>query len=411
MTHRLGWTWFGALAAIPLLLIGGLLIRHSAAASTPHIPIVANRNVPPATNAALVKLGAVPPPPTVDKPFQMDFTRKDARSLTLSGMGDVLSRGAVFDNTTLWPASLPNEFRPAALLEQGKDPGLGVRKLQAQGLTGAGVHVAILDNAPLWRGHPEYAGQSINYAEVGAVPDAGGLAVISIMSGASVGVAPGVKVSYYTTQFGSDDGQLRDFTYMAAAINRIMDDNRRLPVADRVRVICAPIGASPDELGYEALQAAYRRAMREDVLIVTVDMTELYGYQVMGLGREPYADPNDVRSYTTGSWWTEAWFKNGGKWWIPSNILYVPMEGRTLAAQTGPHYGYYPRIGLGAALPWAAGMYALAVQANPQITPEAFLKIAYETGDYVIVRRDGQTYQLGPIINPGRVIDQVKKAP
>lgn len=408
MIHRPGWAWLGALVVLPLTLVGGLVFRHFSTSSFSHIPIVENRNVPPATATMLQRLTTIPKSPTVDNPFQMDFTHKDASSLDLSGQGAALSRGAVFDTKARWPAALPTEFRPGELLEQGKDPGLGIRALQAQGLTGRGVHVAILDDAPLWRGHPEYEGMTINYAEVGAVPQAGGLTVLSVMSGASVGVAPGAKVSYYTTQFGADNGQLNDFTYMAAAINRILDDNRQLPDADRVRVICAPIGASPDEAGYDELRAVYRRAAKEGVLLVTSDMVTLYNYQVMGLGREPYADPDKVESYTPGSWWANAWFENGGKFWLRGNIIFVPMEARTLAAQTGPDYAYYPRIGLGAALPWAAGLYALAVQANPQITPEAFLQIAYETGDYTTVKRNGHEYRLGPIINPARAIERVK---
>lgn len=409
MTSRLGWTWFGGLVLVPLALAGALVLRHLSAPLKPAIHVVENRYVPPATDTGIQRLTAVPNPPTVDKPLQMDFGHKNARSLDLSGLGEALSRGATFDTATLWPDSLPQGFRPDELLEQGKDPGLGVRALQAQGLTGWGVHVAIIDSSPLWRGHPEYTGMAIDYAEVGAVPHAGGLPVLSVMSGASTGVAPGVRVSYYTTQVGANNGQLHDFTYLAGVINRILDQNRRLPEADRVRVICAPIGASPDELGYDALQAAYRRAMRDDVLLVTSDMFKLYSYQFMGLGREPYADPNSPRSYMPGSWWADYWFARGGKFGFNAKVILIPMEARTLAAQTGPDYRYFPRIGLGASLPWAAGLYALAVQANPQITPEAFLEIAHETGDYVTVKRDGQDYQLGPIINPGRIIARVKE--
>ena len=34
---------------------------------------------------------------------------------------------------------------PRVVLERAKDPGLGVRALHAQGVTGAGVHVAIAE--------------------------------------------------------------------------------------------------------------------------------------------------------------------------------------------------------------------------------------------------------------------------
>src|SRR5262249_3739795 len=45
-----------------------------------------------------------------------------------------------FDNHTKWPTAdkLPNGFKPMALLEDGKNPGLGVRKLHEQGVDGRG---------------------------------------------------------------------------------------------------------------------------------------------------------------------------------------------------------------------------------------------------------------------------------
>ena len=46
------------------------------------------------------------------------------------------------------------EEETAALLEAGRDPGLGVRSLQARSITGQGVNVAIIDQ-PLLTDHPE----------------------------------------------------------------------------------------------------------------------------------------------------------------------------------------------------------------------------------------------------------------
>lgn len=49
------------------------------------------------------------------------------------------------------------EDETAALLEAGRDPGLGVRSLQARGITGQGVKIAILDQS-LLTDHPEISG-------------------------------------------------------------------------------------------------------------------------------------------------------------------------------------------------------------------------------------------------------------
>ncbi|HSL95742.1 MAG TPA: hypothetical protein VLA35_07490, partial [Thermoleophilia bacterium] len=51
---------------------------------------------------------------------------------------------------------------PRVRLERAKDPGLGVRDLHAQGVTGAGVSVAIIDGQ-LRRDHVEYADRLVAY--------------------------------------------------------------------------------------------------------------------------------------------------------------------------------------------------------------------------------------------------------
>ena len=91
------------------------------------------------------------------------------------------------------------EDETAALLEAGRDPGLGVRSLQARGITGQGVKIAIIDQS-LLTDHPEISGAIAAYCETGI--DSGlnegtlhGPAVASILAGQTVGVAPGA-VSY-----------------------------------------------------------------------------------------------------------------------------------------------------------------------------------------------------------------------
>ena len=95
------------------------------------------------------------------------------------------------------------EDETAALLEAGRDPGLGVRSLQARGITGQGVKIAIIDQS-LLTDHPEISGAIAAYCETGI--DSGlnegtlhGPAVASILAGQTVGVAPGVQVYYMAT--------------------------------------------------------------------------------------------------------------------------------------------------------------------------------------------------------------------
>ncbi len=87
------------------------------------------------------------------------------------------------------------------------------------------------------------------------------------------------------------------------------------------------------------------------------------------------------------------------------NLLLVPMDSRTTASPTGKdEYVFYRTGGVSWAIPYIAGMYALAAQVKPQITPQEFWKIALETGQTIEILHESQTYQLGPILDPVALI-------
>ena len=53
--------------------------------------------------------------------------------------------GLTFDTHTYFDSTIYNYFDPEAEMEKGKDPGLGIRDLHAQGITGEGVNIGIID--------------------------------------------------------------------------------------------------------------------------------------------------------------------------------------------------------------------------------------------------------------------------
>jgi len=80
--------------------------------------------------------------------------------------------------------------------------------------------------------------------------------------------------------------------------------------------------------------------------------------------------------------------------------LLVPIDSRTTAGYTGESdYVFYRQGGYSWAAPWLAGMYALCVQVFPEITPELFVELAFETGD---------SFHTGTIINPVRLIERLE---
>jgi hypothetical protein len=85
------------------------------------------------------------------------------------------------------------------------------------------------------------------------------------------------------------------------------------------------------------------------------------------------------------------------------------MDSRTTASPTGKgDYVFYAQGGMSWAVPYLAGLYALAVQVKPDITPEEFLKEARKTGRTIQIQRDGKEYEFGIILDPRALIEEIK---
>jgi hypothetical protein len=85
------------------------------------------------------------------------------------------------------------------------------------------------------------------------------------------------------------------------------------------------------------------------------------------------------------------------------------MDSRTTASPTGKEdYVFYAPGGMSWTVPYLAGMYALAVQVKPDITPEEFLSAAMKTGKTIPIQHEGKEYQLGVILDPLALIEEIK---
>lgn len=282
----------------------------------------------------------------------MDLRQRDVSKEDLVQARDVLFEFASFDTDTKWPAAMPDGYDPGRILELGKDPGLGVRELHRQGITGKGVRVAFLDQT-LLVDHQEYKDRVERYREIGRVaPQAEmhGAAVLSILAGKTLGVAPEASVTYYAIGNVTGDRKVTWINH-ATAIHEILDENEKLPREKQIRIIGVSLGYSPDLEGYKEIKEAVARAKKAGVLVLTTSVHTDYNFRFHGLGRDPLADPN-TNSYRPGIWWHK--------------------------------------------------------QVKPDLTPDGFYQAAVETGSYTEFTRDGQTYQLGPIIHPAALIKRLQ---
>lgn len=290
-----------------------------------------------------------------------------------------------FDTRTVWPAAdkLPAGFEPARLLEEGKNPGLGVRKLHAAGIDGKGVGIAIIDQ-PLLKDHEEYKDRIVAYTEVdtdGAGPQMHGPAVASIAVGKKCGVAPGASLYY----FAVPTWKWMHNEPWAEQLERIIELNRTITGTPKIQVVSISLGAFSERPNPARWSEAVKKAEENNILVVTCDPHYL---QVATLKRiENRPDPG-ASDYVRG------WFGD------PGDALCAPAANRTLAGFRGPQNYTYDRTGgLSWTVPYVAGVAALAWQVNPSIKPREMLEL---------VKRTAIKTAAGSVINPAAVIEAAK---
>ncbi len=347
--------------------------------------------------------------------WQIDLRGADLTRLNLGGrLSDLLH--ADFDSNTRWPAKLPVGFNPNQVLRMGQDPGLGVRALHVRGITGKNVGIGIIDQT-LLVDHGEYAGQLRLYEEIhspaGAAAQMHGPAVASIAVGRTCGVAPAADLYYIAQQHGTFvPGQEFewDFTSLAQSIDRLLDLNKTLPDGRRIRVISISVGWTKDQKGYSETMAAVQRASDEGVFVISTSLGQTHNLVFDGLGRDALDDPDVPSSYGPGTWWA-AQFWSGHRRFKPGRRLCVPMDNRSTASPTGPHdYVHYAGGGWSWCVPWVAGLYALACQVDPAITPGRFWAEALSTGTTITVHRDGEDVELGTLANPVALLERLSSS-
>ena len=363
--------------------------------------------------------GALPSLPSFD-PKSSRHAQVDLRGYELTGL-DLSDRltdllHADFDSVTRWPATLPPGFDRDRIMELGKDPGLGIRKLHTQGITGKGIGIGIIDQ-PLLVDHEEYRDRLRLYEEIhnpaNSPAQMHGPAVASIAVGRTVGVAPDAELYYIAEQHGVFTGPGKfdwDFTWLAQSIERLLEVNAGLPADRKIRVISISVGWSPGQKGYAEAMAAVEHARTQNVFIVSTAIEQTHKLAFHGLGREAMSDPNDATSFGPGSWWANI-FWGGQHRFGPRERLQVPMDSRCLASPTGPQdYVHYYSAGWSWSVPWIAGLYALACQVRSDLTPEVFWAEAIRTGKTIRARHEGQEVEFGAIAEPAVLLESLRRA-
>ena len=321
----------------------------------------------------------------------------DVRFRDLSKLDLTDRRGLIqtltFSTRTVWPAEdkLSSGRNPRIVMKEAMNPGLGIRQIHEQGITGKGINVAIIDQ-PLYLDHPEYKGKIVEYFDTGCGSESSmhGPAVASLLVGTNCGTAPGAKLYYAAAPSWNGDS-----AYYAKALDWIMEKNAGLADGDKIRAVsvsAAPSGqGSPFDKNHHLWEQARSRALEKGILVL--DCTRECGF-ISCCWYDPN-DPEDVTKCSTG-------FPDTDQHYRPDQ-LQTPCSIRTTAEHYEKDefsYQYWGRGGLSWGIPYATGVLALGWQINPDLSADKAKELLFESAY--------STADGGKIINPGKFVELAK---
>lgn len=254
-----------------------------------------------------------------------------------------------------------------------------------------------------------------------------GPAVVSLLAGKECGVAPDAKVVYANTN-ASVDGFLGD----DRALQDIIGYNKHHD--PKIRVVSVSKGYSEFSENVRPGVDEWIKLKQEAANsgITVIDSNYFEEHALTGGGSKSDKDAFD--EYNLPLFYTDAhsappsveeveklvasWDESRQKRFFEryktyqgfvdyradklANTIIVPSDYRTRAApESDTAYEYDEDGGFSWAIPYFAGVFALALQVNPDITNDEFLNIVRETA--------GHNKQGIKVINPRGIIEEVKK--
>ncbi len=185
-----------------------------------------------------------------------------------------LLRSLFFNQSTIWSetSKLPDELSPDQVLEDAKYPGMGIKDLHNQGVTGKDVHVAAIDQCMgKSLDHPEYKDSIVEFKSffpediINSNKYSGtsyhGPFVTGLLSGKATGIAPEVEVP-----------AIGDAKYFADALDYITEKNKSLPQEQKIRIVSvssAPSATAGNTMeNGELWEQALVRAKQNDILVL-----------------------------------------------------------------------------------------------------------------------------------------------
>jgi len=204
--------------------------------------------------------------------------------------------------------------------------------------------------------------------------------VCSIAVGVQCGVAPKAALYFYAVP----PWNWQDNRPWAEQIDKIIELNKTLTDQPKIRVVSISSGMFSQWPHFDLWKATVAKAAQNGILVVTCGNTST---SLAPLRRDPNGNPNDPACYRPGRY-------------PRPDALGVPAGNRTTASHQGPdQYTYWVDGAMSWAVPYMAGLVALAFQVDPEIEPAQITELWTATA----TKTPG-----GPIVNPPGFIEAVR---
>ncbi|MDR3126485.1 MAG: S8/S53 family peptidase [Rickettsiales bacterium] len=335
--------------------------------------------------------------PTLHRLHELDLSGLDLRGHGAMFTGPFGWAPAIYDkgvkgwtDSVIWPDApkMPDGFDPRRILEESKAPLLGVAGLHARERTGRGVSIAIIDQR-LYLNHPDYADRIRYYEVIGDNwgndgrdgTDYHGSLVVGNAVGRTCGTAPGADIHYVAANNWIHDAngkitEARTSELHNLAIRKVIDTAANNPDYN-IRFLSCSWGVCDSLFADEGL-ALLDEAERAGIMVLGADYKHTKRIGAFDARYAPRAGLD----------------------------LSVPTDGKTTPYFRG---GYcYERLGgFSSAVPYLAGVFAMALQGNQSFARQAgwqerMMRIARVTAT--------ATKSGAKIINPTAIVDEVARA-
>ncbi|MBP5161311.1 MAG: S8/S53 family peptidase [Alphaproteobacteria bacterium] len=310
-----------------------------------------------------------------------------------------------FDENTIWPtdlAKMPKDFDPKETMALGKRL-LNVQALHKKGLTGKGLSIAIIDQ--FLSDHTEYHDNLVHYEEIGFDQphyeenhetmhgSMHGSAVASLAVGKTCGVAPDAKLYYFAANnhvdannkfisMNSKDYDKKGSSHnYARALERIIEINKELVQKGEkpIQVVSISWGAmhKRDKTGEWA--KAMEHAQQNGLAVLNASCFEGTSFWTFALDRKYNQPTQEGKNYFLPRWFVNIALPHLKKE-AKKGLLAFPAGHITTASEIGSDkFVHYARADYSWKTPYIAGLFVLARQINPSVTPQQFYEATVAT--------------------------------